>query len=267
MPRSIPSAHPFRAIILTLCLAGCAAAPESPPTPAGQATAPRSSPTEAAAIPGADYHAIAAELIAMADADQAVRGRLITWLQANPGQNPPADIVHEMSEIDEANAARVKAIVDEIGWPVNSAVGSDASGSAWLIVQHAVHDLPLMQRALALMEPHLGTGEIDDKDYALLYDRVNLQIGRPQRWGTQCTELLIDGVKHFGVQPIEDPAGVDARRAAIGLPPLAEYLQRIRRSYGVPDDVPEIPRDMTIERYNAIVAEMRARRPDGGQES
>jgi hypothetical protein len=32
-------------------------------------------------------------------------------------------------------------------------------------------------------------------------------------------------------EPIEDPDGVDARRAAVGLSTLAEYAEHMRRSY------------------------------------
>ena len=115
-----------------------------------------------------------------------------------------------------------------------------------------------MERALTLMEPYFQTGEIRDQNYALLYDRVSVYQGRPQRYGTQGGMLVIDGVKHHGAQPIEDVAHVDERRAAIGLGPLAEYLRLLRQMYGVPDDEPNLPLDITMEEYNAIAAEMRA---------
>ena len=74
--------------------------------------------------------------------------------------------------------------------------------------------------------------------------------------------LVIDGIKHHGAQPIEDVAHVDERRAAIGLQPLAEYLRLLRQMYGVPDDEPNLPLDITMEEYNAIAAEMRAARSE-----
>lgn len=53
---------------------------------------------------------------------------------------------------------------------------------------------------------------------AYLVDRVALHDGRPQTYGTQ--HHWVDGVAT--PSPIHDPDGVDERRAAAGLPPLAE---------------------------------------------
>ena len=39
-------------------------------------------------------------------------------------------------------------------------------------------------------------------------------------------------------KPIEDAANVDARRAAIGLPSMAQYRQDMRAMYGEPTKTP-----------------------------
>ena len=41
--------------------------------------------------------------------------------------------------------------------------------------------------------------------------------------------------------PIADPAGLDDRRAAMGLPPHSVYLAQLRSLLGVPDDAPPFP--------------------------
>lgn len=51
--------------------------------------------------------------------------------------------------------------------------------------------------------------------------------GRPQRYGTQFTQVAGD----LAPSPIEDPDDLDERRAAVGLPPFAEYEARMRDSY------------------------------------
>jgi hypothetical protein len=35
------------------------------------------------------------------------------------------------------------------------------------------------------------------------------------------------------LKPIDDESRVDERRAALGLPPLSEYLQRVKAAYGL----------------------------------
>jgi hypothetical protein len=69
------------------------------------------------------HPAIAAELLAMGDADQAVR-------------EAPID-TKAMRDMDHRHLDRMRAIVDAIGWPTRSKVGERAEHLAWLLVQHA----------------------------------------------------------------------------------------------------------------------------------
>jgi hypothetical protein len=91
----------------------------------------------------------------------------------------------------------------------------------FLLVQHADRD-PAFQ---AEMLPHLAEayrrGEIPGQSLALLTDRVAKAQGRPQVYGTQTTFRGREPI----VDPIADSANVDARRAELGLPPLAVYMR------------------------------------------
>ncbi|HEY8505435.1 MAG TPA: DUF6624 domain-containing protein, partial [Gemmataceae bacterium] len=57
---------------------------------------------------------------------------------------------------------------------------------------------------------------------AYLTDRVRVNTGRKQLFGTQMTWES----GKLAPKPIEDAARVDQRRAEYGLPPLADYLRR-----------------------------------------
>ncbi len=59
----------------------------------------------------------------------------------------------------------------------------------------------------------------------MLEDRIRILEGGKQRYGTA---FDWDDNGAMSPQPIEDPDGVDARRAAVGLPPLAETTARHR---------------------------------------
>lgn len=59
-------------------------------------------------------------------------------------------------------------------------------------------------------------------------DRARTWPGRPQVDGTQFTNGRADRLRPM---PIEDAAGVDARRAEVGLPPLAEYARSPSETY------------------------------------
>ena len=64
-------------------------------------------------------------------------------------------------------------------------------------------------------------GEADGQSVALLTDRVAVRRGQPQVYGTQAD--ILGG--RVTIKPIADSASVDARRAAVGLMPLAQYVR------------------------------------------
>jgi hypothetical protein len=160
------------------------------------------------------------ELLAMRDADQAVR---FAWIA-----DKTAAKLDAMTALDHQDSERMRAIVATYGWPGSSLVGDDAANAAWLLVQHADKDPALQKDALAKMAPLVETEDVSPTDYGYLWDRVAVAEHRPQRYGTQFDT-------NREPQPIEDEAHVDERRAAIGLPSMAEYRQQMRKLYGAPN--------------------------------
>ena len=81
---------------------------------------------------------------------------------------------------------------------------------------------------------------------AMLEDRVRTGDGKKQLYGTQ-VNVGPDGKPR--VSPIEDPKNLDARRAAVGLPPIGVYLDRMQSEFGQ-----EIDRSaLTIEDNSNVV--------------
>jgi hypothetical protein len=131
------------------------------------------------------------------------------------------------ASIDVENTQRMKEIVEHMGWPTRSKVGSHASQMAWLLVQHADHDRAFQQTCLALMKAQ-AAGEVSPANIAYLEDRVRVAEGRPQIYGTQ---FYVDEAGNVGPRPIEDPDHVDERRQAVGLQPLTDYAREVEQSY------------------------------------
>jgi hypothetical protein len=155
------------------------------------------------------HDAPAAEIIAMRDRDQAMRHKAIAGT---------ASYDHDL---DRAHTERLRAIVDEIGWPSRSSVGDVAEHAAWLLAQHANHDVAFQKRCLELMREQPAS-EVCRQHLAYLEDRIATNEGRPQRFGTQ-----LRGAPRTGFEPAElaDPEHVDELRASFGLEPLADYLR------------------------------------------
>lgn len=147
---------------------------------------------------------IAAKLISLRDRDLDVRQRLLDDGTLFDGYHPEMEAVHR------ENAATLREIIDEIGWPTRSKVGDEASDAAWLIAQHSIGEPQFMRAAFEMLMD--AADDVDPKHIAYMHDRICYFEGRPQRYGTQFDERM---------HPVEDVAAVNELRASIGLPPHA----------------------------------------------
>jgi hypothetical protein len=78
-------------------------------------------------------------------------------------------------------------------------------------------------------------GDVRAADAAYLEDRVRVGEGLPQRYGTQFGYPATPGGTPV-LSPIEDERCVDRRRAAVQLPPLAEYVHTFGAEYTPPSE-------------------------------
>jgi hypothetical protein len=80
--------------------------------------------------------------------------------------------------------------------------------------------------------------QIQPRHYAMLKDRILLAQGKPQVYATRFQD---DGSGVLRPQATEDWEGVEARRLAMGLPPLNEYGKLLTETYGQPWDLTPLP--------------------------
>lgn len=219
------------ALAVALAPLGCAQDPgadDELPEPAGRGSADAPTPP---AEPAAWPDSIVREVLAMEVEDQRVRAGVASLMQqAAPDSAAVARAVAEQQATDRTHTNRLKAIFGAHGWPAKADVGSEAATAAFLVVQHADHDLAFQKEYLAFLERELAKGEAPAQAVALLTDRTRLAEGRPQLYGTQMT--IADGT--VTLDPIEDEARVDERRSALGLEPLADYIAKVKQAYGIP---------------------------------
>jgi hypothetical protein len=176
-----------------------------------------------------------AELVERYAADQDVRHRLVERGAFHPDslQNPSSqtmELLMEMMRVDADNLAFVEGVVAEHGWPSPALVGADGADAVWSIVQHST--LEVQERMLPLVEAAYEAGEVEGSQYALLLDRVLKGRGEPQVYGSQ-PDVAADGT--FSIPATVDDATLDARRAEVGLPPIAEYMAMLAEVYGQPE--------------------------------
>ena len=156
----------------------------------------------------------------MAAADLELRDTLVQRGVLYGGYHP------EMAALHRANAERLRAILHDHGWPAPPIFGAEVTDAAWLIVQHAIGEPAFQRVMLVRLQAEVAAGRLPAARAAMLDDRIRAFEGRPQRYGSQ-----VDWDEQGELNPwppVEEPDMVDDRRHAVGLPPLAEQLDRLR---------------------------------------
>lgn len=153
-----------------------------------------------------------------AEADLETRARLARSGALVDGYHPEMEAVHL------ANAALLERAFDAIGWPGRAVLGEDGAGAAFLVLQHAISRPAVQRRGLALLLEAAPRGDANALDAAYFADRIAVFEGRPQLFGTQFD--WFGGA--LSPAPVEAPEGLDARRASVGLPPIAEATAEVR---------------------------------------
>ncbi|MDQ3929805.1 MAG: hypothetical protein M3328_11770 [Chloroflexota bacterium] len=164
-----------------------------------------------------------AELLEMERADRAKRAELVERGELHKfGYHP------EMEEVHRRHNARMHDIISAHGWPGKSLVGEDGCRAAGFIVQHAILDPELQRLCVGLLTEAVASGEAEGFMLALLTDRVLIEEGQLQIYGTQYTGASGGGVEPLPIAGLET---VDDRRRAVGLPPLADNTPRLNSQH------------------------------------
>ena len=139
-------------------------------------------------------------------------------------------VIAHMTLQDSLDLVRVTAIIDSAGWLGEKEIGHKANQALFLVIQHADAKPEIQAKYLPLMRDALKDGDARAYEEAMLEDRVAVNHGRPQIYGSQIGWK--DG-KGF-VQPMEDEEHVNERRAAVGLEPLEKYAERFGLTWSPP---------------------------------
>ena len=171
------------------------------------------------------------ELLKMQNDDQKYRDEVdkirATSLTADEKQKQVAALMEKQETLDKRNLRRLVQIIDKYGWPGRSLVGKEGALTAFLIIQHA--ELEDQKKYFPMLKEAVRRGEANQDYAALLEDRILMREGKKQIYGSQLH--FNEVTKKLELWPIEDEENVDARRASVGLEPLAEYVKRFGLEY------------------------------------
>ena len=162
-------------------------------------------------------------LLGMGKEDQSVRRGL------SAGSMEDTAFLRRMLRTDSALSLRLRELIRTHGWPEMERVGPDALNAAFLIVQHSPFD-EFREKMLPYIRADVRAGNLDGQDYALLVDRIRIEQGERQLYGTQYS--VVNGV--LVQEAVADPETLEARRAEIGLMPIADYEKLLSEAYDMP---------------------------------
>lgn len=110
------------------------------------------------------------------------------------------------------------------GWPQVQWAGTDGVQQAFLLVQHAPSQVQASYQNILQMAH--ARGELSSPDYATYLDRVYINQGRLQLYGTQRgRRVLANNSEEDYLLPVEDLQQLDNRRATMQMEPILLQLR------------------------------------------
>ncbi|SKA41154.1 hypothetical protein SAMN04488128_105347 [Chitinophaga eiseniae] len=122
---------------------------------------------------------------------------------------------------------RIAVIFRQYGFPGIDMVGKDGSNHFWLLVQHSDKFPEFQTKVLKAMEKEVKKQNANPDNYAYLYDRVQVNAGKKQRFGTQVSYLANTTGRAFPKIGLIDSANVDKIRKEYSLSSLKDYLNNM----------------------------------------
>jgi len=124
--------------------------------------------------------------------------------------------------VDEKNRTRLKEIFKENGFPNKELVGKDAMLGIFLMIQHSDSDKEWQKSQLKNIEQAVKNGDMDGQSYAYLFDRIKVNRGEKQLYGTQFAN--VDPIKKIvELADTEDLVNLNIRRRKVGMMPIEMY--------------------------------------------
>lgn len=188
---------------------------------------------------------LAAQLDSIYLNDQCIRLRLASDSKIYHPESPEMQtLLQEMAQQDSLNLTEVKSILDTYGWLGSDVVGKQGNTTLFLVIQHS--ERLSREKYLPMMREAVKKGDASGSALALLEDRTALDEGKKQIYGSQV--LLYLDAKNYIVRPLDDPDNVDKRRTAVGLQPMALYLDRWGIAWNVEQYKKELPAIEAMEK-------------------
>jgi len=128
-------------------------------------------------------------------------------------QNVPFE---QFAKENHRNQEWVISIIEKCGMPTLNEVSQNQMDAIWLAVQHS--DKKHRKKYFPQIEKAVDNGALSKQQYALMKDRILMDEGKPQLYGSQ--------IKRGKLYKLASPDQVNERRKEMGMGPIEGYLKR-----------------------------------------
>lgn len=127
----------------------------------------------------------------------------------------------DMMTVDQENRKTVISILEKCGFPKADEVELKSYNAIFFVLQHSPGTI--MGYYYRDVEQAVANGKINRSTFALMQDRLLMDFGYKQVYGTQ--------ILNNQLYELQDPDNVNARRAEVGLGPIETYVEYFNLNY------------------------------------
>ena len=167
---------------------------------------------------------LATEINRLYELDQSVQTDMISAYQNGATKEKFDELDKIKNETFKKHIPLLKEIIRKYGFPTFNLVGKESSNNFFAMVQHSDFDLKFQKACLKKIKKFVKTKQVNTANFAYLTDRVSINSGKPQIYGTQ-----LDYDKDGNALPknLKDAENVNKRRSSVGLESIEEYLKKM----------------------------------------
>ena len=155
------------------------------------------------------------------EVDCTKKDSILTLVYESDQRNRRTGDFKQLAHDDHRNQEVVFSMIEKCGMPSLQDVGPLQMNAIWLTIQHA--NKKYRKKYFPLIEKAVDNGDLAKSQYALMKDRMLMDEGKPQLYGSQ--------VLNYELYKLVDPETVDERRQEMGLEPIEDYLAKFGIDY------------------------------------
>jgi hypothetical protein len=131
-----------------------------------------------------------------------------------------------IKKTDSLNCIIVSSFLDKYGWPNPNLFSNNTNEAIFYVIQHS--ELNIQKKYEKVLEKAFKEKQLSPQKYANFKDRLNIEQGDYQIYGTQLKSLIND---KLNFHPIYHEKSVNKRRKNVGLNTIQEYARNYNIEY------------------------------------